>query len=133
MCDLHTELEIKTYEHEQNEEFIMQDNIQNITCQYSNHSTSADKLCLVWCQIEALDGRNCVDCPDVYSQDVNHQLLCDLWSQIVHVNSSDSALTTASPQHVACPYETSLSTSNTLCQLWCELQSYSGSDCCPNR
>ena len=49
LCDLNVELEMQTYEHEQNEEFIMQDNIQNITCQYSLYLSPQYKLTVPQC------------------------------------------------------------------------------------
>ena len=66
-------------------------------------------------------------------QDSHHQQLCELWAQIVEAESSeeDSSTTIGPPQRVACPYETLADTSPALCQLWCELESQKGNDCCP--
>ena len=66
-------------------------------------------------------------------QDSNHEQLCELWAQIVEAESSeeDSSTTIGPPQRVACPYETLADTSPALCQLWCELESQKGNDCCP--
>ena len=134
LCDLYAELEMKTYENEQNEEFIMEDNIMNITCKYSNHSTSSDQLCAVWCQIEALEGRNCVDCPEDYLAKVNNNLICDLWKELNELQETQSLPLLPSVATVDCIYSDYADDSNLLCSLWCSIQEYQGSEClqCPD-
>ena len=112
----------------------MQDNIQNITCQYSNHSTSADKLCLVWCQIEALDGRNCVDCPEEYLSKVNSNLICDLWKELTTLQETEELPQLPALASVDCLYTEYLDDADLLCHLWCSIQEYQGSEClqCPD-
>ena len=106
----------------------------NITCKYSNHSTSSDKLCAVWCQIEALEGRNCVDCPEDYLAKVNNNLICDLWKELNELQETQALPLLPSVATVDCIYTDYADDSNLLCSLWCSIQEYQGSEClqCPD-
>ena len=49
----------------------------NTTCIYSNHSTSAEPLCDVWCELQKVEhGSMCVECPTAYQLDPEGNLLC---------------------------------------------------------
>ena len=133
LCDLYSELKMKEYDLQQDDSLIPSDSAKNITCLYRDHATSSEPLCQVWCEIQALAGQQCVSCPDQFTQDSHSDELCELWAQIVEAESleEDSSTTISPPQHVACPYETLADTSPALCQLWCDLESRHGNDCCP--
>ena len=134
LCDLYSDLKKKEYDKDKESgiDFIMQDSVENITCKYRDHLSSSENLCQVWCEIRALDGQQCVSCPDQYTQDTHHQELCDIWAQIVEAESSKEDTTTIDPpQNVACPYETLPNTSPAHCELWCELELQNGNNCCP--
>ena len=68
LCDFHSELKMKEYDLQHNGSLIPSDSSKNITCLYRDHATSAEPLCQVWCEIQALTGHRCVSCPDQFTQ-----------------------------------------------------------------
>ena len=91
----------------------------------------------------------CVFCPEEYSSDPESGLLCQLWEDLVTAenmkdsttsssttSSSSSSSSSSSPSSpttveniVECPHEDNPTSNEKLCDLWCDLQSYNGSQC----
>ena len=105
---------------------------QNITCEYSDHMTSSEELCEVWCQIQAVKSIQWVFCPTVYESDPEETLLCSIWKYLVDQQNSPDSTTIQSPSFMACPHESNPTSNDKLCDLWCHLQAYSGLICCPS-
>ena len=103
----------------------------NTSCKYADHSTSSDLLCEVWCQIEELKGSNCVFCPQEYQLDFESETLCQLWEDLIDHQNSPESTTAANPTNVACKFESNITSGEKLCDLWCQIQLFSGSICCP--
>ena len=74
-------------------------------------------------------------CPQIYAEDVAATTLCQLWNQLQGLkasssnnnnnNSSSGGGVGASPQLVLCPHRSHATSSTLLCQLWCEIQTFS--------
>ena len=89
----------------------------------SNNSTLTD--------IPPVSGFQCVFCPSQYSTDVESEKLCQLWEEKVKIENTPDAVTVEDPTPVVCLYEGNPRSSEALCLLYCELQSYNGHYCCP--
>ena len=78
-----------------------------------------------------MSGFQCVFCPSQYSTDVESEKLCQLWEEKVKIENTPDAVTVEDPTPVVCLYEGNSRSSEKLCSLYCELQSYNGHYCCP--
>ena len=72
-----------------------------------------------------------LECPDIYKNDVESKLLCQLWEELQTLLSSNpdtqgpSGSLGVSPLLVLCPYKTNPTSAGLLCQLWCQIQTFS--------
>ena len=82
LCDLWNQAEL--LEHAQDTGIVAPPNgVTNVTCPHSDHATSPQLLCEAWCRLEALQGSNCVSCPEEFTSDPAADLLCPLWEELV--------------------------------------------------
>ena len=91
-------------------------------------------LCDLFCQLQSYNGHYC--CPAQYMGDTERELLCGLWSELEQLNNNNNTETTTTDFPLApvdCIYEGNPTSAGPLCSLWCELQTYRGSQCieCP--
>ena len=133
LCDLNEELVLK-----QNTATtpVSTDDLTPVPCKYANDDTSSDKLCSVWCDIQLLDGKECINCPDQYLQDPEKQELCSLHETLTllaHNKSLDDVMP-LDLDPVVCKYKENPTSADSLCNLWCQIQQYNGQSCiiCPN-
>ena len=111
----------------------MQMELEPVACLYS-HNPSGVKLCHLWCQIQNYNGRYCIDCPDPYRSDYAKDLLCNLYEQLVMLQSSNNSSQPSLDMPVSCLYEYHNTSASLLCDLWCEIQTFTGKYCveCPD-
>lgn len=129
LCDLWTDLEMIKHNIQVSGAITTVDNNKNTTCIYASHETSSDFLCEVWCEIQEYKGNRCVFCPSKYSTDIE-ELLCDLWVQLVEHENDPESITLANPSNKECIHALNPNSAEKLCNLWCQVQSYTGSTCC---
>merc|ERR1719336_145999 len=135
ICSLWSELEMINYDIVSAGSITTIVPHQNETCAYSDHLMSSDLLCEVWCKIEATKGLNCIFCPDDYKTDPEAALLCHLWEQLVNIENNPPVTDGSDEELVKCIYEDNLTSSNKLCDVWCDIQAANGSKClepCPD-
>ena len=77
-------------------------------------------------------------CPAIYSGDPEEPLLCSLWSILQRLQSSLGPTTfimSSGFPAVLCQHRANPTSATELCQLWCEIQLYSGAQCasCPSK
>ena len=111
----------------------MQMQLEPVVCVYSSNPSGA-KLCHLWCQIQNYNGNYCIDCPQQYKSDDARDLLCNLYEQLVMFQSSSNSSQTSLEMPVSCLYEYHNTSSRLLCDLWCEIQTFTGKYCveCPD-
>ena len=102
-----------------------------VLCPHESHHTSAGKLCHLFCKLQSYNGHYC--CPQIYVNDPEGYLLCQLWTELEELKEANG---TVQPPDVPlspvdCLYENNPSSSEILCQVFCEIQSYEGQYCCP--
>ena len=131
LCDLWFEIETLNHEIETSEETTTMSPTTNLTCKYKDHPTSSDPLCNVWCKIQKLKGLQCIFCPDEYKTNPAGANLCRLWGELVELENSEKLTTISNPQYEICKYETHNTSSQILCDLWCQVQTYKEELCCP--
>ena len=129
LCDLWTDLEMIKHNIQVSGAITTVDNNKNTTCIYASHETSSDFLCEVWCEVQEYKGNRCVFCPSKYSTDIE-ELLCDLWVQLVEHENDPESTTLANPSNKECIHALNPNSAEKLCNLWCQVQSYTGSTCC---
>ena len=135
LCQLWAELE-SLQEGEGGEAGLLPVTVTPLTptdCLYSNHSEGADLLCELHCQVQLYKGFQCAPlCPQVYRENTENDLLCQLWSELQELKDNESMSQLTSLKPVECPHEDSLS-GDLICTLWCEIITYEGSQCldCP--
>ena len=73
-------------------------------------------------------------CPEPYLSKVNSELLCELWEELNELQETQEIPKLPSVSTVDCIYIDYADDSNLLCQLWCSIQEYQGSEClqCPD-
>ena len=106
-------------------------------CLYSNYSEGADLLCQLYCQVQLYKGSECrPPCPELYRNNTEKDLLCQLWSELEELKETDSdpgSVSQVSPARpVECPHERGPSGA-LACSLWCEIVTFQDSQCldCP--
>ena len=88
---------------------------QNMTCKYATTGhPSSGALCEVWCQIQELDGFQCVSCPMEFSSDPEADTLCSLWEEILKIENAGAAVTVANPSPIECDYENNTQSSGNI-------------------
>ena len=88
ICELWEDLEMLKHDIQTSGSITTAANFQNVSCKYSDHPTSSNLLCEVWCQIQELNGVECVSCPSELKSDPEGNTLCQLWEELVnHKNS----------------------------------------------
>merc|ERR1712155_221119 len=105
-----------------------------VFCIYSDRGDDAASLCELWCQIQEYSGLQCAQCPDAYRFDPESKLLCHLWEELEKLKKTNTQIVSpANLQPVECIHEENPTSSLALCELWCEIQGYTGSYCiqCP--
>ena len=127
--------------------------VQMVQCVYAANPTSAEALCLLWCQLELFEGRVChkmtessgssagstttaatttaVACP--YADILVQPLLCQLWEQLQTLSNSITTTVQSGGVLKYCPYNDH-AYSMELCKLWCDIQGYYNVQCsqCPS-
>ena len=78
-----------------------------ITCIYENQLNDALELCDLWCKIQVYKGHRCSQCPSVYLDKIETELLCQLWDELETLQSNPSQSVTSSPtlQPVTCVHQ----------------------------
>ena len=106
-----------------------------VECLYENNTSSAGPLCDLYCQLQSYNGHYC--CPSQFTQDDERGLLCQLWSELEELNTANGPVTTTDFPliPVDCIYEGNPTSSEPLCNVWCEIQAHKGSSCieCPKK
>ena len=133
LCQLWTQLEqLKEDLNDKNGTDLTSSNpLLPAECIYEDKSSSSEKLCQLFCEIQTFNGRYC--CPQEYIGDPEEHLLCQLWTQLEDLNESNRTdLTSNIPLLPSeCIYEDNPSSSDKLCNLFCEIQTFSDRYCCP--
>ena len=78
-----------------------------------------------------MKGLQCIFCPDEYKTNPAGANLCQLWGELVELENSEKLTTISNPQYEICKYETHNTSSQILCDLWCQVQTYKEELCCP--
>ena len=133
MCDLNEELELlkndKTVSNNTNEIF------EPVVCDYEDNPTDAAILCDLWCDIQEYNGKQCIQCPELYASDPESSILCKLnqAKEILDYTMSNHTQS-SNPLPVDCPYVDNPTSTDKLCGIWCEVVKYNDSQCikCPN-
>ena len=117
--------------------FLVSENPIPKECPFSENSTSSDKLCELWCSIIKYNDSSCIYCPDEYKNDAESEMLCNLHSELeIAMHPSNIQLTTVlsgSFQPVICKHKNNPTSSEPLCNLWCQIKKLDGEKCieCP--
>ena len=104
-------------------------------CIYEKNPTSSELLCDLWCDIQAYDGLECIQCPKKYKDDPEEEELCNLWFELSSLNSTYALLPPTS-NFTVCPFINNPTSSTSLCELWCTIQTFKGGKCidpCPDK
>ena len=104
----------------------------HVSCIYESNPNSSAKLCDLWCQLHSSNGLTC--CPDLYVGDSEENLLCQLWDDLEQLKGVEDPVTTIQPlSPVYCLHQSNPTSSEPLCELWCNIKTYEGSECqtCP--
>ena len=122
LCQLWSELEeIKDTE---TGSMILVTPVEPVDCPHES-SPSGHLACSLWCEIINLQGSQCLECPQDYSNDPESKLLCDLWSELQMTNfkvETGDLTATAPVQNITCKYSKHPTSSGHLCDVWCQLQ-----------
>ena len=76
LCQLWEELT----EHQNSEDSTTVATPTHTSCIYESTPASSEKLCDLWCQVQAFHGKAC--CPSEYIADQQEELLCQLWNEL---------------------------------------------------
>ena len=73
-----------------------------------------------------------MECPDQFSADPEANLLCDLWTELENLNQQEGVesadqsnsliSTTGNLSPISCLYQAHSTSSQDLCQIWCQIQ-----------
>ena len=131
LCELYFQLQVL-------EEEMTQPPLEvDISCIYTNHSTSSAKLCSLWCEIQKFKGSKCIQCPEQYDLDPEKDILCNLYEELQLLKESEdlSTISSAELKPIVCQFENNPTSVIPLCNLWCEIQEFKGSQCvqCPEQ
>ena len=106
-----------------------------VKCQYENDPTSSYELCILWCDIQEFKGNQCIKCPEIYKNDPESNLLCDLHDQfeIAVYNNNGKPINETNLTPVICKHQDNPTSSEALCDIWCSIQEIAGFNCiqCP--
>ena len=148
LCQLWMELEMLLNEEGMPSQTIF--TIESVECLYLGNPTTEQDLCDLWCDIQTFKGKECVPetttmiqtttekpCPQDFSSDPEEQLLCSLWKELITLqeesldqNGMPSQISTSgSPTPVECLYSDNPTSSEPLCNIWCQIQIFKGSEC----
>ena len=125
LCNLHTELQL--LQQSKGNVTEMQ-NMEPIPCLFRNN-THHELLCDLWCDIQLFDEKRCIMCPDNFKNDPESKELCQIYQELeIAKFPSNIQLTTApsNPEPIRCSYEDNPTSSQLLCEVWCQLQKLSG-------
>ena len=94
LCQLWNELQTLEQTVGNNPLIITTDPLSATSCIYDSNPTSAEPLYDLWCKIQRYHGLECSEqCPDIYRNDPERTLLCDLWQELNDLQTSFGELT----------------------------------------
>jgi hypothetical protein len=150
LCSLWSQLQVLREEHENIEGMPGEINpdsstLEPVQCFYESYPSSV-LLCDLWCQIQTFMGSDCAPetttivtttappCPDIYEEDSEKELLCSLWNMLESLKVENGGSPTFPPDTenltpVQCLYKDYATSSEALCNLWCEIQIFGGNIC----